>query len=310
MAVRGEVLFALELFQRSLQHRVVQVVRPVAHRMADPLQPLAQHRHARIVAARFQRGAIGDQRPAALRRHLAQFRQRRAQLAIQRVLRARPREQRADRALRQRVAHRLEALRLVDLARVEVPVRVQRGGIDLAAIQVQQRGEAGIGGQQVELRELRRRRLRIGEHAAPALQLAQPVVLRIEAVAGHVAQRGQQLVEVVRARPRRRKPVLLVESRHRGTGRPGNVGIGVRAAPLLDALADLLGHRPQRLLERGLLRMHRRSQQQPQHGDGANDTGKSRRHDTILRKGVRPVIAQPAIGANAAVPDGFLTGGC
>ena len=246
VAVRGQVLFALELLQRGFQRRVVQVVRAIAHRMADPLQPLAQRRHARIVAARLQRGAIGDRGPAALRRHLAQLRQRRAQLAVVRMLRTRTREQLADGALRQRLAHRLQAPRLVDLARVEVPVRVQRGRIDLAAIQVQQRGEAGVGGQQVELRALLRRGLQIIQHVAPTLQFIQRVILRIEAVGGHAAQRGQQLVELVRPRPRRREPVLFVERRHRGARRRRHRVTGMRNAPLLDPFADLLGHRARR----------------------------------------------------------------
>ncbi len=292
MAVGRQVLFALELFQGGLQRRVVQVVHARTHRIANQLQPLAQCRHARIVRARLQRGAVRDRGPAALRRHLAQLRQRSAQLAVQRMLRPRPREQLANRTLRQRIAHRLEAPCLVELARIEVPVGVQRGRIDLAAIQMQQRAKAGIGGQQVELRALLRRGARVDEHGAPALQLVQRIVLRVEAVRGHIAQRGQQLVEVVRARPRRRETVLLVEHRHRAAGRPDGIGVGMRAAPLFDPLADLLGHRAQRLLARGLpdvglLRLRGHSQQQAQQDDDANGTGDFWRHGTILRRGCR-----------------------
>ena len=161
-----------------------------------------------------------------------------------------------------------------------------------------QRSQAGIGGQQVELRALLRRGLRVAEHGAPALQFAQPIVFRVEAVAGHVAQREQQLVEAIRTRPRRREAVLFVEQRHRVARRFRNVGVDMRAAPLLDPLADLFGHRAQRLLDGRLSGLHGGSQQKPQQGDGLNDAGKSGRHDTVLRGTWPVVIAQPCIGAS------------
>ncbi len=167
------------------------VVGGIAGRVSAQPQALAQQRHAGVADAGLQGGAVGKQRPATSRRHLAQFRQYCAQPAVQWVLRSRTLEQAGDRTLRQRVVQGPQAARLLDLTRIEIPVRIQRGRIDLAPVQVQQRGEAGVGGQQVELGALLRGRLRIAEHAAATLQFAQRVVFRVEAVTSHITQCGE-----------------------------------------------------------------------------------------------------------------------
>ena len=156
--------------------------------------------------------------------------------------------------------------------------------------------------------------MRVIQYGPSALQFTERKVFRIEAIVSHLAQRRDQLVDIARTRPYRRKPVLFVERRQRIAESGRGSTLNVCNTALLDLLADLFRYRAQRLLggrrlcgvwlrnglgHAGLLRLRDHSPHQTQNGYNMNDTRKFGRHGMILHRGVGSVIPQPTVDACA-----------
>ena len=139
------------------------------------------------------------------------------------------------------VAHEGGRVEVLDLTRVEVPVRVERHRVDLAEVEVVEDQRVRVGGEQVEVGGLERPQRR---PLHELLQRCEVVVLRAQAVVLDVLEHLDQRLQA-RAVPERLVAVARVDGRHRARGVERLALDGDRAAGVerLDALAQRLGHR-------------------------------------------------------------------
>ncbi len=216
--VRRQAMTFLERLDRLLERRVVEVgIRGCGcprrwRQVPRNLQPLAQHRHARVAHAGLQRGAVRNARPAASRSDCTVFLQAITTTLIPGVRRSRAVEGYADfaggetrrEALQSLVERWRRALR-------EVPLRAQLDRIHLADEDVVEPEHEGVGREQFEVGAILQRQRRLHAHVqAVRAERFDVVVVGIETVVAQVFDACDEFVEPRRVLPGRLELLRLV----------------------------------------------------------------------------------------------------